>query len=109
MEPVAMLRTTAALVALLLVGPALAQSPRPPASIIVVNGRSVAALQVSVKAQGAPTASLPAPLPAGGRTVLKVPRLPGCLVSIEALFEDEADYAIDEFDICKEKQIRFVD
>ena len=43
------------------------------------------------------------------RATLKLPKLQGCTVSVTASFEGGGQVDVGEFDICKDKTIRFTD
>lgn len=93
----------------LLALPAMAApKPRPATALAIVNARAVPATEVSVSA-GDAVANLPKPLAPKGRATLKLPKLTGCMVAVSAVFADETVAEIDEFDVCKEKQVRFTD
>jgi hypothetical protein len=40
---------------------------------------------------------------------VKLPRLKGCIVTVAATFEGEGQVEAGEFDVCKDKNIRFTD
>ena len=55
------------------------------------------------------TATVSKPLAAKAKTVVKLPKLKGCTVAVQATFEKEGLVEVGEFDVCKEKTIRFTD
>ena len=62
-----------------------------------------------VVSAGEMTARLDKPLAAKGKASLRLPKLKGCLVSVAASFEGEGQVDVGEFNICKDKSIRFTD
>ena len=54
-------------------------------------------------------ASTSKPLGQKARATLKLPKLQGCTVSVTASFEGGGQIDVGEFDICKDKTIRFTD
>src|SRR5215207_371514 len=54
-------------------------------------------------------ASTSKPLGPKARATLKLPKLQGCTVSVTASFEGGGQVDVGEFDICKDKTIRFTD
>lgn len=127
--------TVLACVAVMLAVPALAQAPAPapapepqatepapsaapakkvvkrkgpPASITVINASAHTATQVVITGEDKP-ATLSKPLAPKARAAVKLPKLKGCLVSVAATFESEGQVDAGQFNICKEKSIRFTD
>lgn len=80
----------------------------PPASIAVVNASAHTATQVVITGEEK-TATLSKPLAPKARAAVKLPKLKGCLVSVTATFEGEGQVDAGEFNICKDKAIRFTD
>jgi hypothetical protein len=76
--------------------------------VIVANASTQTATMVIITAEDA-TASTSKPLAPKATTTLKLPKLQGCIVSVSARFEGGGQVDIDEFDVCKEKTIRFTD
>jgi hypothetical protein len=101
------LATAACLV--LLASAASAQTPRTAPSLVLTNARAATAVAVTIAGEGATATSINGPIEPGRSTTLKLPRYKTCLVSVTASFDDEAEIALDGFDLCKEKTIRFVD
>ncbi len=87
---------------------AAAQSSKPASALIITNARAVPAADVTIRVgQGAVT--LKRPLAPGAKATLRLPKMSGCTVSVFALFEDEGVAEMDEFDVCREKTVRFTD
>jgi hypothetical protein len=85
-----------------------AKTARPAQAITVANASANTATKVTVTGEDR-TATLSKPLAPKAKTTLKLPKLKGCMVSVAATFEGEGQVDIGEFDICKEKTIRFTD
>jgi hypothetical protein len=85
-----------------------ASTPKAPSVVIVANASTQTATMVIITAEDA-TASTSKPLAPKATTTLKLPKLQGCIVSVSARFEGGGQVDIDEFDVCKEKTIRFTD
>ncbi len=82
--------------------------PRPAATLTVVNGREVAATTVTVSAE-TKTVRHSEPLASHARTVLKLPKLKGCVVTVEATFEGGDASEVGDIDLCKVKLVRLTD
>src|SRR5215203_379059 len=119
--------------AALLINPTLAQAPAPAApqaeappaaakprprkpaaakpadSVTVTNASANTALQIVITGDDDKTATVSKPLAAKAKTVVKLPKLKGCTVAVQATFEKEGLVEVGEFDVCKEKTIRFTD
>src|SRR5215213_8073144 len=101
--------------ATLLVNPTLPQAPAAPAaakpadSVTVTNASANTALQIVITGDDDKTATVSKPLAAKAKTVVKLPKLKGCTVAVQATFEKEGLVEVGEFDVCKEKTIRFTD
>ena len=80
----------------------------PPGAVTVVNASAKTVTEVAITA-GDKTATLSKPLAPKGRTVVKLPKLKGCTVSVAATFDGGSKSGADAFDVCKEKLIRFTD
>ncbi|HEY8382651.1 MAG TPA: hypothetical protein VIL09_10940 [Microvirga sp.] len=95
---------------ILLAGTALAApaKPKPATALQITNARDVPATAVEIGV-GETSVKLAKPLAPKGRTNLKLPKMNGCLVSVAAVFADESVVELDEFDVCKEKTVRFTD
>jgi hypothetical protein len=81
---------------------------RAPSVVTVANASTHTATIVVITAEDA-TASTSKPLASKARTTLKLPKLQGCTVSVSASFEGGGQVDIGEFDVCKDKTIRFTD
>lgn len=94
------------------VEPAAAPKPKPAAkpipTVTLTNASASTATEIVVSA-GDMTAKLDKPLPANAKASLRLPKLKGCMVSVAASFEGEGQVDIGEFNICKDKSIRFTD
>jgi hypothetical protein len=86
-----------------------AKTARPAQSIIVANASGNTATKVTITGDDDRTATLSKPLAPKAKTTLKLPKLKGCMVSVAAIFEGEGQVDVGEFDICKDKTIRFTD
>src|SRR5215207_596247 len=110
--------------AALLTDPTLAQAPaaaaakprprkpaaaKPADSVTVTNASANTALQIVITGDDDKTATVSKPLAAKAKTVVKLPKLKGCTVAVQATFEKEGLVEVGEFDVCKEKTIRFTD
>ena len=84
------------------------KTPRPAQVVTLTNATGQTATQVVITAE-AQTAKLTKPLAPKAKTSLKMPKIKGCTVSVAAVFEGEGQVDIGEFDICKEKTIRFTE
>lgn len=87
---------------------ALAAPPKPASALLITNARAVPAVEVVIGA-GEKTVGLPKPLAPKAKATLKLPKVTGCTVSVSATFADESVVEMDDFDVCKEKTIRFTD
>jgi hypothetical protein len=83
-------------------------SQQPPSVVTVVNASSQTATMVVITTEDA-TASTSNPLGPKARTTLKLPKPKGCTVSVAASFQGGGQVDIGEFDVCKDKTIRFTD
>ena len=81
-------------------------SPQPAQALTVINASPATAISVTITAEDK-TAQVSGPLKPQARTAVKLPKIKGCKVAVAASFEGGGQVDIDEFDICKEKQIRF--
>jgi hypothetical protein len=79
-----------------------------PSVVTVANASTHTATMVVLTAKDA-TATTSKPLPPKARTTLKLPKLQGCTVSVAASFTGVGRVEVGEFDICKDKTIRFTD
>jgi hypothetical protein len=83
-------------------------TPKAPSAVTVANASTHTATMVIITAEDA-TASTSRPLAPKARTTLKLPKLQGCTVSVSASFEGAGRVDVGEFDVCKDKTIRFTD
>lgn len=111
------MRALTVLAPVLVVGlcaPAVAQqrkaSAKPPASVSVTNARTatLAGLVLS-NAEGKAVARLTKPLAPGKKATLAIAKGATCVLEMAATFDDEAENANAQIDICKDKSLRFVD
>jgi hypothetical protein len=89
-------------------GALAAPTLKPATAVSITNARAVPAVEVVIGASGK-TVGLSKPLAPNAKTTLKLPKVTGCTVSVSATFEDESVVELDDFDVCKEKTIRFTD
>ena len=87
---------------------ATSRRQRPATSLIITNARAVPATEMGIHAGGT-LVTLPGPLAPGARATLQLPRLTGCIVEVGATFADEAIVHVVDFDVCREKTIRFTE
>jgi hypothetical protein len=85
-----------------------APKQRPATALVITNARAEAATTVAVSA-GDQTVALQRPLAPKASATLKLPRMAGCSVAVAATFADESVVDLEDFDVCKEKSIRFTD
>ena len=78
----------------------------PPASITIVNASGFTATNIVVSGEGK-TATSSKPLKPKEKTAIKLPRLTTCEVSVAATFDSEGQVEVGEFDVCKDRTIRF--
>ena len=90
--------------------PARAKKPStvPPSIVTLANASTHTAVMVIITTEDA-IASTSKPLGPKARATLKLPKLQGCTVSVTASFEGGGQVDVGEFDICKDKTIRFTD
>ena len=82
--------------------------PTPAQALTVVNASPNTALDVIVSGEDQ-TARLGKPLAPKAQASLKLPKLKRCTVSVTAMFQGGGQAEVEEFDICKEKSIRFME
>lgn len=100
--------------AILTAGPALAQqrAQKPPAEIMLINGRTVAMTAFEIATSGDNprlVAKLAKPLAAGKSIKIKLNKPTGCAFFVLARFEDDSENDSDGLNLCGEKQIRLTD
>jgi hypothetical protein len=105
-----MFRAVAATCLLLAAGHAIAapEKPKPASALVITNAREVPATDIAIGANGQ-TVRVAKPLASQAKTTLKLPKMPGCVVAIVANFADESSVQMDEFDVCKDRTVRFTD
>jgi hypothetical protein len=79
-----------------------------PSAVTIVNASTQTAVMVIITAEDA-TATTSKPLGPKAKTTLKLPKLKGCTVSVAASFQAGGQVDVGEFDICRDKTIRFTD
>jgi len=84
------------------------RGPTPASAVMVTNASKQTATGVTITAEGK-EAKLTKPLKPKAKASVKLPKLTGCIVSVAATFEGEAQADLGEFDVCKDKTIRFTD
>jgi hypothetical protein len=85
-----------------------AKAPRPAQVVTLTNASGQTAKEIVITGEEQ-TAKLTKPLAPKARASLRMPKLKGCTVSVAAMFEGEGQVDLGEFDICKERTIRFTD
>jgi hypothetical protein len=84
-------------------------APKPAAAVTVTNASTHTATKIVITGDAEKTATLSKPLAPKAKAVVKLPRLKGCTVAVQATFESEGLVDVGEFDVCKDKTIRFTD
>ena len=82
--------------------------PTPAQALTVVNASGNTALDVIIEGENQ-SARLGKPLAPKAQASLKLPKLKRCTVSVTAMFQGGGQAEVEEFDICKEKSIRFTE
>jgi hypothetical protein len=85
------------------------KSPRPAQVVTLTNASGQIATQVVITGEDDKSAKLAKPLAAKAKASLRLPKLKECMVHVAAVFEGEGQVDIGDFDICKDKTIRFTD
>ena len=86
-----------------------AAAPKPAAAVTVTNASAHTATRIVITGGGQETATVSKPLAPKAKTVVKLPKLKGCTVAVQATYESEGLVDVGEFDVCKDKTIRFTD
>jgi hypothetical protein len=84
------------------------RGPTPASAVVVTNASKNTATDVTITGEGK-DAKLTKPLNPNAKASVKLPRLKGCIVTVAATFEGEGQVEAGEFDVCKDKNIRFTD
>ena len=84
------------------------RGPIPASAVIVMNASAHTATAVTITGEGK-DAKVSKPLKPKAKATVKLPKLKGCMVSVAATFEGENQADLGEFDVCKDKNIRFTD
>ena len=84
------------------------RGPTPASAVVVTNASKNTATDVTITGEGK-DAKLTKPLKPNAKASVKLPRLKGCIVTVAATFEGEGQVEAGEFDVCKDKNIRFTD
>ena len=84
------------------------RGPTPASAVVVTNASKNTATNVTITGEGK-DAKLTKPLKPNAKASVKLPRLKGCIVTVAATFEGEGQVEAGEFDVCKDKNIRFTD
>ena len=82
--------------------------PTPAQALTVVNASGNTALDVIIEGENQ-SARLGKPLAPKAQASLKLPKLKGCTVSVVGMFQGGGKVEVEEFDVCKEKLIRFTE
>jgi hypothetical protein len=91
---------------------ALAQSPRLPAQVTIVNGRAVPLTKLEIATTGDRprlVAKLARPLAPGKSVALRLNRPSGCSFYVLGRFSDEVENDHDGVDLCKDTTLRLTD
>jgi hypothetical protein len=88
---------------------ARSKTPRPAQLVTLTNASGQTAKQIVITGDDDKSAKLAKPLPPKAKANLKLPKLKECMVHVAAVFEGEGQVDIGDFDICKERTIRFTD
>ncbi len=88
---------------------ARSKTPQPAQVVTLTNATRQTATEVIITGEEEKTAKLSKPLAPKAKASLKLPKLKECLVQVAATFEGEGQVDIGEFDICKDKTIRFTE
>src|SRR4051794_3287252 len=83
-------------------------APRAAQIVTVTNATANTATEVVITADEK-TVKVAKPLKPKAKTAVKLPRIKGCTVQVAATFEGEGRVDAGEFDICKDKSIRFTE
>ena len=84
------------------------RGPTPARSLSISNASSSALTSLEISAEGK-SGRLAQPLAPNGRTTVKLPAFKRCVVSVTASFEAAGEAEASDYNICREKSIRFTD
>lgn len=84
------------------------RGPTPARSLSISNASSTALTTLEISGEGK-TARLAQPLAPNGRATLRLPAFKKCVVSVAASFEGAGEAEASDYNICREKSIRFTD
>jgi len=84
------------------------RGPTPASAVVVTNASQHTATDVTITGEGK-DAKLTKPLKPKAKASVKLPNVKGCIVTVTATFEGEGQVEAGEFDVCKDKNIRFTD
>ena len=82
--------------------------PAPASALTIANATANQAWLVEITGEGQ-TVRLPRLLPAKRTATIALPKLTGCTVSVVAGFVGGGQVEVEDFDICKEKTVRFTE
>lgn len=74
----------------------------------VINATANTATEIVITT-GDKTTKLSKPLAPKARATVRLPKMKGCTVSVEATFEGGGKSDAETFDVCKERSIRFTE
>jgi hypothetical protein len=86
-----------------------AAAPKPASAVTVTNASTHTATRIVMTGEDEQAATVSKPLAPKAKAVVKLPKLKGCTVAVQATFESEGLVDVGEFDVCKDKTIRFTD
>jgi hypothetical protein len=84
------------------------RGPTPASAVVVTNASKNTATNVTITGEGK-DARLTKALKPKAKASVKLPKLKGCIVTVAATFEGEGQVEAGEFNVCKDKNIRFTD
>lgn len=102
----------AAVATLLTFGAADAQGRKAKSAseVMITNARASAVNGLSItNAEGQSVGGISTPIAAGGKARIKLQKGAGCVLTVEASFDDETVSGPDQVDACADKNVRFRD
>ena len=84
------------------------KGPTPAQALTVVNASPTTVLDVIIEGESQ-SVRLGKPLAPKAQAVLKLPKLKRCTVSVRAMLQGAGNTEVEDFDVCKEKSIRFTE